>query len=66
MMNNELKYHLSQSVSTRVWTATLLGGEFDNCHGQGNTADQAIKSLCFIVNWNRRKRLKSGFKGNDK
>lgn len=65
MTKNELKYHLSQNVITMVWTTTLLGGEFDNCHGQGKTVEQAINSLRFAVSWNRRKRLKSGFKEND-
>ncbi len=34
--------------------ATLLGGEFDNCHGQGPTPDQARVSLLLTVRAKRR------------
>lgn len=40
-----LKSHISYSVFTGFYTATLLGGEFANCYGQGRTAEVAMISL---------------------
>jgi len=40
-----LKSYVSRSVFTGLYTATLLGGEFANCYGQGRTAEHAIISL---------------------
>ena len=44
-MNKPLEYHLSCSVFTGLYSATLLGGEFGNCHGQGSTPEGAVASL---------------------
>jgi hypothetical protein len=38
--------------------ATLLGGEFDNCYGQGKSYEDAVISLKIVVNLRRRKRDK--------
>lgn len=45
-----MKYHLSRSVFTGLYYTTLLGGEFDNCHGQGRTEKEAVASLKIRVN----------------
>lgn len=49
-----IQYSLSADVFTGLHTATLLGGEFANCHGQGTTAEGAIASLKIRVNQLRR------------
>jgi hypothetical protein len=41
----QLRYRISASVFTGLYYATLLGGEFSNCHGQGATEEEAIMSL---------------------
>lgn len=41
----EIKYHLSYDVFNDLYRTTLLGGEFDNTHGQGKTEKDAVKSL---------------------
>lgn len=53
----DLTYAVSWNVFTRLYTFDLLGGEFDNCYGQGRTQEQALNSLRFAVHWRRRKRL---------
>lgn len=37
-----------------MFYATLLGGEFDNCYGQGKTLQDSIISLRIVVNHRRR------------
>ena len=51
-----MKYSLHRDLLTDRVTATLLGGEFDNCHGQGDTEEAAIMSLKLTVNARRRNR----------
>lgn len=41
----QLKYDLFRDVFTQLYYATLLGGEFANCYGQGLTEQDAVKSL---------------------
>lgn len=47
-------YHLSRDWRTRLYTATLLGGEYANCYGQGPTPEQAEISLRMAVRVRRR------------
>lgn len=42
-------------VFTGLYQAYLLGGEFDNCSGQGNTPDTAVISLKIRINQLRNK-----------
>lgn len=42
---HHLKYHIGRDVFSGIYTATLLGGEFDNTYGQGETEESAISSL---------------------
>lgn len=49
-----MKAHIQYSFWTGLYHATLLGGEFANCHGQGPTPDQAIISLKLTVRAMRR------------
>jgi hypothetical protein len=39
------KYNLGYDVFTRLYTANLLGGEFSNTYGQGETEEGAVSSL---------------------
>jgi hypothetical protein len=39
---HNIKYSLSRDVFTGLYTAQLLGGEFDNTHGQGKTEEDAV------------------------
>lgn len=41
----EIRYNIHQDLFTDLFYATLLGGEFANCYGQGNTIDSAVRSL---------------------
>jgi len=52
-----MKYSIFRDVFTGSYYTTLLGGGFDNCHGQGSTADEAVVSLKIRVNQLRRKTL---------
>jgi hypothetical protein len=47
-------YSIHKDVFTRAYYSTLLGGEFPNCHGQGNTPDEAVRCLKIRVNQLRR------------
>lgn len=49
------KYSIYYDVFTRSYHSILLGGEFSNCHGEGNTEDEAIRSLKIRVYQLRRK-----------
>jgi len=40
-----MNYHLSYNIFTSTYITTLLGGEFSNCHGYGNTEDEAVRGL---------------------
>jgi hypothetical protein len=40
-----IKYHLSYDIFRRLYTANLLGGEFDNTYGEGETEEGAVRSL---------------------
>ena len=48
------KAHIHYCLWTNLYYATLLGGEFDNCHGQGKTPDDAMVSLKLTMNVRRR------------
>lgn len=39
------KYHISYDVFRGLYTANLLGGEFDNTYGEGTTEEGAVGSL---------------------
>jgi len=41
----DIKYNIHRDVFTGMYYALLLGGEFDNCYGQGVTEEEAFKSL---------------------
>ncbi len=53
---DEIKAHVYCSLWTNLYYATLLGGEFDNCYGQGFTPKAALNSLKLAVNIRRKKR----------
>lgn len=44
-----MKAHIQYSPWLNLYVATLLGGEFDNCHGQGPTPEMAMISLKLTV-----------------
>lgn len=44
-----MKTHIQYCFWTNLYVATLLGGEFDNCHGQGPTPELAVISLKLTV-----------------
>jgi hypothetical protein len=50
-----IKFNIYQDVIDRMYYATLLGGEFSNTYGQGETPDQAVTSLKIRVYQLRRK-----------
>lgn len=41
--------HIHYDMFTGLYYATLLGGEFANCHGQGPTPKEAMISLKLTV-----------------
>jgi len=49
-----MEYSIYRDVFTGLYHTILLGGEFDNCHGQGSTEDSAVASLKIRVNQLRR------------
>lgn len=49
-----MKAAVHQDVYTGRYTALLLGGEFPNCHGEGNSEAAALMSLRLLVNLKRR------------
>lgn len=51
----KLQYHVYKDVFTGLTYTTLLGGEFANCHGQGNNEYTAYISLKIRVNQLRNK-----------
>lgn len=42
---HSFKYSVGRDVFTRLYTTTLLGGEFSNTHGEGLTEEDAVQSL---------------------
>ena len=57
-----MKSHILYNPWTNLYDATLLGGEFDNCHGQGPTPEQAEISLKLTVNARRKQPKKKVYK----
>lgn len=49
-----MEAHIQYSPWINCYVATLLGGEFNNCHGQGRTPELAMISLKMRVNQLRR------------
>lgn len=49
-----MRYSLHQDVFTGRFTALLLGGEFSNCEGQGDTEENAVSSLKLLVRVKRK------------
>jgi hypothetical protein len=54
----EIKYRIHRSVFTGLYHTTLLGGEFANCHGQGETRELAVISLKLTLNAMRREKIR--------
>lgn len=54
-----MKAHIQYSPWTNLYIATLLGGEFDNCYGQGKTPEDSIISLKIRVGQLRKKNEKA-------
>ena len=50
-----MEYTTFYDFFTGLYYTTLLGGEFGNCHGQGNTPEGAAISLKIRVNQLRNK-----------
>lgn len=53
--------HLHYDRFNNRYIATLMGGEFDNCHGQGPTPDYAVISLKLTVNALRNEKIRKKF-----
>lgn len=51
-----MNYSYYYDIFLDMYITTLLGGEFSNCHGQGNTLDNAVISLKIRVNQLRNKK----------
>jgi hypothetical protein len=51
-----IKYHLSRDIFKGFYDAVLLGGEFPNTYGQGETEKDAVESLKLRVIRLRNKR----------
>ena len=49
-----MKYDIYYNIFISMYSTTLLGGEFSNCHGQGSTPELAVTSLKIRVNQLRR------------
>lgn len=57
---HNIKYHLSYDVFRRIYTANLLGGEFDNTYGEGETEEDAVKSLKLrLIQLRNKKKIKN-------
>lgn len=54
-----MDYHVSYDIFNSLYVTTLLGGEFSNCHGQGNTVSDAVISLKIRVNQLRNNKLRN-------
>ena len=57
-----IKYHLSYDVFRGLYDANLLGGEFSNTYGHGETEKDAVESLKLRVIQLRNKRDGKNFK----
>lgn len=55
IMKDNIDCIIFGDVFTGLYQAYLLGGEFDNCSGQGNTPDTAVISLKIRINQLRNK-----------
>ena len=51
-----MKAHIYFCIRTNLYYANLLGGEFANCYGQGESVDSAMISLRIRVNQLRREK----------
>lgn len=51
---SEPLYHIVQDPVTNRFITTLMGGEFDNCHGYGDTHEAAVSSLKLEIRARRR------------
>lgn len=49
-----MKYLITQDVFTGRFDALLLGGEFPNTHGTGDTPEGAVMSLKLLLNIKRK------------
>lgn len=49
-----MNYRIDYDLWRQLYVSTLLGGEFDNCHGQGPTLEQALISLKLTVRARRK------------
>lgn len=45
-----MEYSIYRDVFTQFYYATLLGGEFPNCYGQGSTLEMSVVSLKIRLN----------------
>jgi len=45
---------IDKDLYTGLYISTLLGGKFDNCHGQGRTPEQALISFKLAVRIRRK------------
>lgn len=48
---------IHRDVFTGMYYSTLFGGEFSNCHGRGNTPDEALRCLKIRIYQLRNKKL---------
>lgn len=51
-----LPHRIDFDVWRNLYVSTLLGGEFDNCHGQGSTPEGAYISLLLTVRVRRKQK----------
>lgn len=58
IIKNNINCIVSGDVFTGLYYAYLLGGEFNNCYGQGNTSNESIISLKIRVNQLQNKKNK--------
>jgi hypothetical protein len=54
-------YYLSYDIFGGLYTANLLGGEFDNTYGEGETEEGAVRSLKLRLIQLRNKRDEKNF-----
>ena len=54
-----MEHSIYHDVFTGNYIATLLGGEFSNCHGYGGTPDEAFRGLKIRVYQLRNKIIKT-------
>jgi hypothetical protein len=55
-----MKYSISQDVFTGRYETILLGGEFANLHGSGDTEEAAVISLKLALRAKRKQRWLDG------